>query len=74
MAKTLDEFRAQNLRLLKQIGDDDPDYIANWMREFDERHGIKVPPSPCAPREIASRLVKRPGPSSVRPERPKRRR
>jgi hypothetical protein len=55
MAKTLEEFRAQNLRLLKQISSDDPDYVDKWMQQFDKQHGIKkAAPSLRAMRHSAS--------------------
>ena len=41
MAKNLREFRAQNLRVLERISSDDPDYINQWMQQFDKQHGIK---------------------------------
>lgn len=41
MAKTLAEFRAQNLHVLQQLCPDDPAYVRHWMRAFDAHHGIK---------------------------------
>jgi hypothetical protein len=50
MAKTLEDFRAQNLRLLEQISSDDPDYIDKWMQQFDRQHGIKLRPASMSQR------------------------
>jgi hypothetical protein len=41
MAKTLQEFRAEYLRVLEQISEDDPDYIENCMKQFDVQNDIK---------------------------------
>lgn len=51
MPKTLEEFRAQNLRLLEKISPDDPDYIKRWMSEFDLKHGIKPEAARRSPRK-----------------------
>jgi len=40
MPKTLVEFRAQNLRLLKRLCPDDARYIEAWLKQFDEQNGI----------------------------------
>lgn len=42
MPKSLADFRAKNLKILQQLCPDDPDYINEWIKQFDERHGINV--------------------------------
>lgn len=72
MPKTLVEFRAQNLRLLKQLCPDDPRYIQAWLKQFDEQNGItpEARPNPgktrrtTPPRKAASPGRTRSAPSS----------
>lgn len=59
--KTLEEFRAENLRLLEQLCPDDREYIDRWMGQFDEQHGMtgrskSRPQSPVASRTKAASL------------------
>jgi hypothetical protein len=43
--KTLEEFRDQYLRLMRQLCPDDPEYVERWMRTFDQQHGLRLSPS-----------------------------
>jgi hypothetical protein len=40
MARTLEQFREQTLRVLKEICPDEPLYIRRWMKAFDKKHGL----------------------------------
>jgi hypothetical protein len=42
MAKTLEDFREQNLRVLEQLCPEDREYIDKWMKAFDKHHGITI--------------------------------
>jgi len=53
--KTLEEFRAENLRLLERLCPDDPDYIKRWMDQFDEQHGMTTGSKSRSKRIVASR-------------------
>jgi hypothetical protein len=43
--KTLEEFREQYLRLIRQLCPGDPEYVEQWMRTFDQQNGVKLRPS-----------------------------
>jgi hypothetical protein len=42
-SRLLEDFRAQTLRVLKEICPDDPAYIRRWMKAFDKKNGIAIP-------------------------------
>lgn len=53
--KSLEEFRAENLRLLEQLCPDDPEYIERWMDQFDEQHGMTARSKSRPKKAMASR-------------------
>ncbi|HEY2246972.1 MAG TPA: hypothetical protein VGH70_05970 [Bradyrhizobium sp.] len=53
--KTLEEFRADNLRLLERLCPEDREYIKRWMDQFDEQHGMKARSKPRSKRAVGSR-------------------
>jgi hypothetical protein len=58
MAKTIEDVRAETLRLLKRLSPDDPRYIRDWMKDFDQQHGIKTADLPAARRKRRTALPK----------------
>jgi len=53
LPKTLEEFRAQNLRLLEHLCPDDPGYIQTWIRKYDQQNGL-APEAPAKSRRERS--------------------
>lgn len=51
MAKTILELRTVTLRVLEQLSPDDPGYVANWIKSFDQQHGISPKARPKSKRD-----------------------